>query len=397
MDKKLPMLSRRSFLRGAGTTALAASLSGCGETKGGLQVRLLKGSIPPQITGQFRQQVGRSPSLSFKPEAQLKDLFSLLENWQKKTSNKQNLPNWLPLGQQPSQNPANLVTLGDAWLERAIRAKLLQPLNGEGLTGWPQLPERWQQLVRRNERGEPDAKGAIWGAPYRWGTLLIAYRRDKFQELGWTPSDWGDLWREDLRERLSVINQPRAIIGLTLKKLGYSYNTPDLQKIPELKGSLFSLAKQIKFYSSQYYLQPLVLGDTWLAVGWSGDILSLVNRNPQIAAVVPQSGTSLWTDLWVKPAGSGADPLGNRWIDFCWQRSVAKQITAFADAASPILLNLPAADIPQNIRDNPLLLVKREIVAKSDFLLPLLPAASQQYDDLWRQMRTVSPKVAAIK
>ena len=394
MDTRLSKLSRRWFLRGIGTAALASSLSGCGQGKGGLQVRLLHGSIPSQITGQFRQQVGPSPSLSFKPEPQLKDLFSLLETWQKKSDNTSNfsnwLPDWLPIGQQPSHSPANLVTLGDAWLEKAIRGKLLQPLDGGRLARWQQLPERWQQLVRRNDRGELDARGAIWGAPYRWGTMLIAYRRDKFKELGWTPSDWGDLWREELRERLSVIDQPREIIGLTLKKLGYSYNTPDLQGIPELKASLFSLAKQIKFYSSQYYLQPLVLGDTWLAVGWSGDILPLVTRNPQIAAVVPQSGTSLWTDLWVKPAGSGEDPISDRWIDFCWQAQVAKQITLFADAASPVLLNLPAADIPQNIRDNPLLFVKPEIIAKSDFLLPLPPAILQQYYDLWRQMRTVA-------
>ena len=281
-----------------------------------------------------------------------------------------------------------MVTLGDAWLEKAIRGKLLQPLDRKRLASWQQLPERWQQLVRRNDGGELDANGAIWGAPYRWGTVLIAYRRDKFKELGWTPSDWGDLWREDLRERLSVIDQPREIIGLTLKKLGYSYNTSDLRRIPGLKAALFSLAKQIKFYSSQHYLQPLVLGDTWLAVGWSGDILPLVTRNPKIAAVVPQSGTSMWTDLWVKPAGGQETPLGDRWIDFCWQVQVAKQISVFADAASPILLNLPTAEIPENIRDNPLLFVKPEIVANSDFLLPLPAAALQQYYDLWRQMRT---------
>jgi putative spermidine/putrescine transport system substrate-binding protein len=394
MDKRLPTLSRRSFLQGVGNAVLASSLSGCGEAKGGLQVRLLQGSIPPQITGQFRQQVGHSPSLSFKPESQLKDLFALLEIWQKnrnKTSNLSNwLPDWLPVGQHPPASRANLLTLGDTWLERAIRGKLLQPLNQERLADWQQLPERWQQLVRRNDRGELDADGAIWGAPYRWGTVLLAYRRDKFKELGWTPSDWGDLWREDLRERLSVIDQPREIIGLTLKKLGYSYNTADLRRIPGLQAALFSLAKQVKFYNSQHYLQPLVLGDTWLAVGWSGDIIPLVTRNPKIAAVVPQSGTSMWTDLWVKPAGSEETPLGDRWIDFCWQVQVAEQITVFADAASPILLNLPTTDISENIRDNPLLFVKPEIIARSDFLLPLPAAALRQYHDLWRQMRTKS-------
>jgi putative spermidine/putrescine transport system substrate-binding protein len=385
------MLSRRSFLQGAGAIALASSLSGCGNGQGGLKVLLLQGSIPPQIAGQFRRQVATSQSLSFKPEAQLKDLFALLEKWQKPGKRQPNfrdwLPSWLPFSQQPNSKPASLVTLGDAWLEKAIRDNLLQPLNLAGMKGWQQLPEPWQQVVRRNNRGQLEGRGAIWGAPYRWGTTLIAYRRDKFKELGWTPSDWGDLWHGDLRERLSAIDQPREIIGLALKKLGYSYNTSDLQAIPDLKETLLSLQKQVKFYSSQHYLQPLVLGDTWVAVGWSSDILPLIARNPQIAAVVPQSGTSLWADLWVSPAGAAAAPLGNRWIDFCWQANIAEQITLFADAASPVLLNLPAAAIPPSIRNNPLLLVKPEIIAKSEFLLPLPPAALQQYQELWREMR----------
>lgn len=388
----MPVLSRRSFLQGAGAIALASSLSGCGNSgQGGLKVLLLQGSIPPQIAGQFRRQVATSQSLSFKPEAELKDLFALLENWQTKGKSQPNfwerLPSWLPFNQQQKSKPASLVTLGDAWLETAIRKNLLQPLNLAGMEGWQRLPQPWQQLVRRGGGGQLDAGGVIWGAPYRWGTTLIAYRRDKFKELGWTPSDWGDLWREDLRQRLSAIDQPREIIGLALKKLGYSYNTPDLSAIPDLKQVLSSLAKQVKFYSSQHYLQPLVLGDTWVAVGWSSDILPLIARNPKIAAAVPLSGTSLWADLWVKPAGVGKESLGDRWIDFCWQTKIAEQITLFTDATSPILLNLPVAEVPPSIRNNPLLLVKPEIIANSEFLLPLPPAALSQYQQLWREMR----------
>lgn len=49
---------------------------------------------------------------------------------------------------------------------------------------------------------------------------MIVYRRDKFQELGWTPTDWSDLWRNDLQGRISVLEQPREAIGLVLKNWG---------------------------------------------------------------------------------------------------------------------------------------------------------------------------------
>jgi putative spermidine/putrescine transport system substrate-binding protein len=201
------------------------------------------------------------------------------------------------------------------------------------------------------------------------------------------------LWRQELRARLSLIDQPREVIGLTLKKLGYSYNTLDLERVPHLKSELLELQKQVKFYSSKHYLQPLILGDTWLAVGWSSDILPLAARNRKIAAVVPQSGTSLWADLWVQPANFKDREAGDRaslakqWLDYCWQLAGAKQIALFCDASSPILLNLKAEELPQDIRNNPLLSVNPALLKKSEFLAPLPPKVLAQYQDLWREMR----------
>lgn len=48
-----------------------------------------------------------------------------------------------------------------------------------------QLSPRWQQLVCRDAAGRPDPRGQVWAAPYRWGCLLIAYRRDRLAR--WVP------------------------------------------------------------------------------------------------------------------------------------------------------------------------------------------------------------------
>lgn len=41
------------------------------------------------------------------------------------------------------------------------------------------------------------------------------------------------------------------------------------------------------------------MGDVWVAVGWSSDVLPVVKRMSNVAVIVPKSGASLWADLWV--------------------------------------------------------------------------------------------------
>ena len=377
-------MDRRSFLLGAGTVALGQSIAGCGsQDRATLQVQLLKGSIPAQLVNEFRNQLKQPADLKFAPATQLQELFTQLQTWQRQRQ-KKDFP--LPFFGPRSISFPDLVTIGDYWLVRAIQQKLIRPLERGQLRQWSTLPSRWQQLVSRNDLGQLDAQGEVWAAPYRWGTTVIAYNRDKFKSLVWTPNDWSDLWRPEMRERISLLDQQREVIGLTLKKLGQSYNTENLEKVSALKKELSALDQQVKFYSSDTYLQPLILGDTWLAVGWSTDVLPVIQRYQQIAAVIPQSGTAMWADLWVRPYGArSSTSLGEQWIDFCWQPQIAGQISLLSKATSPIPVTLKAADIEKRLQS--LLLPDPQIFQRSEFLLPLPKATMEQYQSLWQAIR----------
>ena len=405
------MMKRRSFLVGASSLALGQLMSGCNrQQQVSLNVQLLKGSIPAQMLNEFRKGLKLPAKLDFTPENQLNDLFKRLKIWKQqagKTDNQQ----WLPLPFIGDKTPelANLVTLGDYWLEKAIQEKLIQPLDIEDGKGWQQLPPRWQELVRRNDQGQLAKNGQVWGAPYRWGTTVIAYRRDKFEELGWTPKDWSDLWRPELRDRISLLDQPREVIGLTLKKLGLSYNHKNLSQVPNLQEELLKLHQQVKYYSSDNYLEALLLGDTWLALGWSTDVLSVRSSYRQIDAVVPLSGTALWTDIWVQPTSlspssnlertsalpkppADVNPnvsLAQQWIEFCWQPQSAKEISVLSNAASPIFAEVDPTNLPKDIQENHLRLPDSSIVKKSEFIEPLPQEVSKEYEKLWIKIRNV--------
>lgn len=388
------MLSRRSFLLISAVSLTTGQLiSGCSDRQKIFKVLLLRGSIPPQLLSDFRKTLSDRTQLDFEPQSQLSKLFSLLENWQQQQENESKEAKGLVALVNRTEMSADLVTLSDYRLASAIKQKLIQPLDTTKLNNWDKLPSSWQKLVSRNLQGDIDSQGKVYGAPYRWGNTIIAYRSDKFKSLGWTPTDWSDLWRPELQENISLLNEPREVVGLTLKKLGYSYNTSDLTQVSNLKSELEALHKQVKFYSSDNYLQPLILGDTWLAVGWSTDILPLLKRYSNIKIAVPKSGTSLWTDLWVRPAYSSVAvesenlAMSDRWIDFCWQSKSANQISLFTNAISPILAANKPADLPQNWQNKFFLEESLAVLPKSDFLKPISADLEEQYKSLWQQMR----------
>lgn len=391
-------MGRRFFLTSILFITLAQLLSGCSNHVESLKILLLENSIPTQLIGDFRKAISKGNNLDFQVSPQLFKILELLQTWQQFPDSIKETSFLRRIFGKNTNNSINLATLGDSWLQTAIAQKVIQPLTVNKLDNWEKLPIFWQQLVKRNNQGELAPDGQIWGAPYRWGSVVIAYRSDKLAKLGWTPTDWSDLWREELRHRLSLLDSPRETIGLTLKKLGYSYNTADLTSVPNLEAQLSALHQQAKLYSSDRYLQPLILGDTWVAVGWSTDIIPVTERRSYIKYVIPQSGTSLWADLWVQPQlpeaftdtvadNNDLSELIEQWISFCWTSKAAQQISLFTSGVSPVFWNLKPEALPSNLQDNTFLTSEALSAEKSEFLLPLEAQTQEQYKSLWLKIR----------
>ena len=392
-------LSRRYFLKSSAAVALSQLLGGCARGNAVSQILFLQNSIPRQLINSFRKSLDIDGKVEFKPQSHIPQIFDSLYTLQQDKDLdrgiREAINKIIDKILNRSQISPSLVTLGDAWLSTAIARNLIEPLPTQSLSNWGNLPESWQKLVQRDDEGYLAENGNVYGAPYRWGSTVIAYRSDKLEPLNLTMKDWQDLWQPKLRDRLSLLDSPREIIGLTLKKLGQSYNTANLDSVADLKTELLALQQQTKLYSSDRYLEPLILGDTWVAVAWSTDILPLQKRYPDIKFIIPQSGTSRWADLWVQPKLPEAISVPNdskpnavySWIDYCWQLETAEKISQFTDGVSPILEAVKLQSLSQPLQDNTF--INSEILNsdKSEFLLPLKPETERQYRDLWIELR----------
>ncbi|XP_059663045.1 uncharacterized protein LOC132308820 isoform X2 [Cornus florida] len=363
-----------------------------------LKIVAVRGSVPPSWIK------GRRMKLLSEFRGNLEDIFTDLS----KQAMKGNVD-------PKSAMAADIVTVGDSWLNFAINKTLIEPIQGAEDQDWFRgLSDNWKVYLRRNSEGKLYSGGKIWAAPYRWGSMVIAYKKSKFQKYNLAPiEDWADLWQPQLAGKISMVDSPREVVGVVLKCMGASYNTKDIDS--EVAGGrnavqqkLALLQKQVRLFDSVHYLKAFGMGDVWVAVGWSSDVLPAAKRMSNVAVIVPKSGASLWADLWAIPAASrlstnriggrvrGPSPLIHQWVEFCLQaaRALPFKQEVIPGASPSALENGQAEESGELTKGKPKLDTNliagappAEILARCEFLEPLSDTALSDYQWLIASMQ----------
>ena len=259
---------------------------------------------------------------------------------------------------------ADVIALGDEFLAPAIRAGLLAPLPADLGTdaGWfRRTPPRFRAVVARDARtgdtagGANNTNAAVYGVPYRWQCALIAYRKDKLPSSlrDTPPKDWSDLFRPEFKGRVAFPGGARFALTACLKAEGYSMNPPkggfgngaDGPIPASVRDRLDQLRfSQLLTQSDEQYAQALAVGDAWLAIGPSDEMLALARKSSLIRVVVPESGTQLYADVWAIPASArgkkgGVSPLVGQWFDFTTQPARANVRVGLRGGVAPVAFN----------------------------------------------------------
>jgi putative spermidine/putrescine transport system substrate-binding protein len=375
-------MHRRRFLTAMGVLSLAALAGGCQTAPtNNLRIATLEGSIPPQLIQAFKRQLNQEQGVSIFPTDSLIELYETLQGWQQQTQNE-------GASASPLQPVSHWLTLGDYWLKPAIQHGLIRPVDVSNLEYWADLPEPWITLLRRDSTGALADTGEIWGVPYRWSNLAILYNPERVSKET-SITRWEDLLSPELSRRLILPDHPRLVIGLGLKAMGTSANVEDPAQVPGLVEFLRALHQQVRIYSSDRYLETLIIGDASAVVGWGEDMQPVLQQYRQFSGVVPEPGTLIGADLWVQPKTAPELAFDSRWLDFCLSPDFADLLASYDQGVAPCWLGLPSDQLPAALQQNSLLTMEQQVVAESDFLLPLSEAANARYLELWESLRSL--------
>ena len=293
-----------------------------------LDVLALRQSINSAAAREFSSTQGKRVKLNVKTAPSVADVYSAMASGGKKIKN------------------VDVCTLGDEWLAPAISNGLILPLGSCERSAWYNgLSPIWQALVRRDPRsGAVSASGEVYGAPYRFGCSMLAYRKDKLPKGVAPPRDWSDLFDPRLKGLIGMPNAPRLVLSAALKAEGMSMNATDVGGVDgRVSQRVSTLRSNVKIFDDLQYLQALACGDCAVVVGPSEDIFSVARRSNLIGLVVPESGTSLWSDIWVVPSATLSKKSGlpspaiEQWIEYTLQPARVNMRVGLKGGISPLM------------------------------------------------------------
>ncbi|MFM1654151.1 ABC transporter substrate-binding protein [Brevibacillus sp. B_LB10_24] len=172
-----------------------------------------------------------------------------------------------------------------------------------------------------------------YSVPYFWGTVGIVYNPKLLG--GKEITSWNDLWDEDLRNQILLVDGAREVIGMGLNSLHYSLNDTNEAHLQEAKNKLNALTPNVKAIVGDEIKMLLANEEAAVGVVWSGDASEIMSENDELDYVVPEEGSNLWFDNMVIPKTAKNIEGAHAFINFMLDPEHAAQNAEYVGYSTP--------------------------------------------------------------
>lgn len=273
-------------------------------------------------------------------------------------------------------NIYDVVVMESRFVPLLVQEDLLANFHKENLSNLRNISANFRELAY-----DPANQHSV---PYNWGTTGLVVRTDLLDE---PVRRWADLWDSRYAGRVGLwMGQPREVIGIALKSLGYSVNSENhrqleraLQRLIELKPSVIALES----YDLNNAAEAMTSGEIVIAMGYAGDVVNASEQLDSIAYVLPEEGALMWNDTFVIPANSPNQYTAELFLNFLLRANINAMVANENLYATPNEAALPY--IEPEILNNPVIFPSSRELTNAELILPLSPAGQELYDKIWEQ------------
>jgi spermidine/putrescine transport system substrate-binding protein len=195
------------------------------------------------------------------------------------------------------------------------------------------LPNVKRNLIPALRHPAADPKRAFT-IPWQSGMTGLIVRDD----LAPGVDSINDLYDPKYKGKVSLLTEMRDSVPMTLKGMGIdpAHATEDqwLKAVDKIKEAADS--GQVRKFTGNEYIKDLPKGDTWIALGWSGDAIQLQKDNPHIKFVMPKEGCMLWSTSMEIPVGAPNPQAAQDFINFVYDPQVQADIAEWVNYVTPV-------------------------------------------------------------
>ena len=272
----------------------------------------------------------------------------------------------------------DVICPSDYMIQRMIENDLLSEINFDNI---PNLKNIGKQYLERSRQFDPENKYSV---PYCWGTVGILYNKMMVDE----PVDsWSILWDPKYKDNILMQDSVRDAFGVTLKYLGYSLNSIDLDELTEAKNLLIEQKPLVQAYVIDQVRDKMIGNEAALGVIYSGEAIYTQKENPNLEYVIPKEGSNIWIDSWVIPKNAGHKENAEKFINFLCRPDIALMNFEYITYSTP---NEAARELieDESIRNSEIAFPDLSKYDNLETFQYLGTEADQVYGDLWNKVKS---------
>jgi spermidine/putrescine transport system substrate-binding protein len=222
-----------------------------------------------------------------------------------------------------------------------IKTGLLMPLQMDLIPNFEQyVAEKFKDPTydKSTEFG-----GLKYSVPYQWGTTGVAVRTDLATEPF---TKWAQLWDEQYKGKINMLNDERETIAAGLKKNSYSINSLSMDELTKAKDDLIVQKPLVRQYDSINAKRAMVQGNL-LTHCWNGDVVIALwaGLSPKkVDYVMPEEGFPVYVDNLVMPKGAPSPYAAHQLMNYILDPKVQAPLSSWIGYFSPTPDAVPNID-----------------------------------------------------